>query len=66
MSKGDSAIEGAHTSLYCATSPKAPERGAGRYYIGPKGKLQPKYDWLEDKEGNAELWRHSEAAVEKF
>jgi len=34
--------EGAHTSLYCATSPEAPGRGAGKYFLGPKGKVQPR------------------------
>lgn len=55
-----SAHEGALNSLYCATSPKVVQEGAGRYFI-PVGKLQPRVDgWLADKDGNAELWKWSE------
>lgn len=59
-------IEGARNSLYCATSPEAPQQGAGRYFL-PVGKVQPKVDkWLDDREGNAALWKWSEAANEKI
>lgn len=61
-----SPIEGARNSLYCATSPEAPQKGAGRYFV-PVGKLQPKVDkWLDDREGNAALWKFSEAVNEKL
>ncbi|KAM0722725.1 hypothetical protein Q7P37_002166 [Cladosporium fusiforme] len=56
-----SSIEGARNTLYCATSAEAPRQGAGRYFV-PVGKLQPKVDkWIDDREGNAALWKYSEA-----
>lgn len=52
--------DGALNSLYCATSPKVVQEGAGRYFV-PVGKLQPRVDgWLADKGGNAALWQWSE------
>lgn len=61
-----STIEGARNSLYCATSPEAPRQGAGRFFV-PVGKLSPKVEkWLDDREGNAALWRFSEAVNERL
>lgn len=55
-----SPLEGSYNSLYCATSPDAPARGAGRYFV-PVCKLEHKNDhWLDDRQGNAELWSWSE------
>ncbi|KAH7134171.1 hypothetical protein EDB81DRAFT_657922 [Dactylonectria macrodidyma] len=54
------ALEGALNSLFCATSPLAPERGQGKYFA-PVGKYNPKADkWLNDRETNARLWQQSE------
>lgn len=55
--------EGALNSLYAATSPDAPAKGQGRFFV-PVGKLQKSVDkWIDDREGNAKLWEHSERAI---
>ncbi|KAH8901264.1 NAD(P)-binding protein [Thozetella sp. PMI_491] len=59
-------LECSLNSLFCATSPLAPAQGPGRYYA-PVGKLDSKADtWLDDIHGNAELWRHSDAELQRF
>ncbi|CAH0014906.1 unnamed protein product [Clonostachys rhizophaga] len=51
-------LEGAINSLFLATSPLAPERGQGKFFI-PVTKVNPKAeDWLNDRETNARLWEH--------
>lgn len=58
-------LEGALTSLYCATSPEAPAKGQGRYWL-PVTQTTTKADkWLGDREGNKRLWEWSEGAVGK-
>lgn len=57
-------LEGALNSLYCATSPSAPEKGQGGYFT-PVGKLDSKADAF-DSEENGKLWRHSEAVLERL
>lgn len=57
----DTPLQGALTSLYCATRPEAAERGAGKYWM-PVARLGGKLQrgWCEDVEGNQELWSWSE------
>jgi hypothetical protein len=50
-----SAIDGARTSLFCATSPKAPSH-AGSYLV-PFGKVDTKANkWLDDPIAVQKLW----------
>lgn len=54
------ALQGALTTLYCATSPEAPAVGAGRFFV-PVGKLDARADtWFADTEGNKRLWEMAE------
>lgn len=56
-------LEGSLTSLYAATSPEAPGKAQGRFIL-PVGKVSKSVDkWLEDRQGNWELWDWSERAV---
>lgn len=58
--------DGALNSLYCATSPEAPNKGQGKYFQ-PVGKMENKHEkWINDREGNKQLWEHSEAAMRKI
>ena len=50
-----SALDGARTSLYCATSLEAPSHG-GRFFV-PFGKMDHRPDkWLDDSEAVRKLW----------
>jgi hypothetical protein len=56
-------LEGAFKSLFAATSPEAFTRAQGKFIL-PVGKLSKSVDkWLDDHEGNIELWEFSERAV---
>lgn len=56
-------LEGSLTSLFAATSPDAPSKAQGRFIL-PVGKVGKSVDkWLEDRQGNRELWEWSERAV---
>jgi hypothetical protein len=56
-------LEGAFNSLFAATSPEACTRAQGKFIL-PVGKLSKSVDkWLDDHEGNIELWEFSERAV---
>ena len=58
--------QGALTSLYCATSPEAPTKGQGKYFK-PIAKMENSHGkWLNDRDGNKQLWEHSEAAMRKI
>jgi len=59
-------LEGSLNTLFCATSPLAAERGKGAYFT-PVGKVDAKAKrFLEDSEGNGQLWRYTEAVVERL
>jgi retinol dehydrogenase 12 len=51
-----SPLDGARTTLYCATSPRAPSN-AGRYFV-PYGELNDKRSskWIDDPQKVAKLW----------
>ena len=54
------ALEGALNSLFCATSPIAPTKGQGKFFL-PVGKLGSAAEkWTNDNKTNAELWQQSE------
>jgi hypothetical protein len=56
-------LEGSLTSLFAATSPEAPGKAQGRFIL-PVGKVSKSVDkWLEDRQGNWELWDWSERVV---
>lgn len=58
-------LEGCYNSLFCATSQMAFRHGQGKYFT-PVGKADSKADhWLSDREGNAKLWKWSEAAMQR-
>ncbi|KAH6667092.1 hypothetical protein F5X68DRAFT_176877 [Plectosphaerella plurivora] len=60
-----SALDGALNSLFCATSPRAPAVGQGRYFV-PVAKLDSVADvWLNDTETNARLWEESAKRLEQ-
>ena len=55
------ALEGALNSLFCATSPIAPTKGQGKFFV-PVGKVGPAADkYINDSKTNAELWQQSES-----
>ena len=59
-------LEGALNSLFCATSPLAPTRGQGKYFV-PVGKVDSKADkWIQDREMNAKLWEWSEDLMRRL
>jgi hypothetical protein len=63
---GDTPLHAALNSLFCATSPKAPARGQGKYFT-PVGKLSPRADkWINDTEGNARLWQLGEEQLKRL
>ena len=59
-------LRGALTTLYCATRAEATREGPGRYFV-PVGKVQRRWDkWVEDREGNRELWEWSEEVMRRL
>lgn len=59
-------LEGSLNSLYCATSPTAPIRGQGRYFL-PVANIDNKVDgWLEDSAMNERLWKQSEEVMMRY
>lgn len=65
MTPSASALSGSLNSLFCATSPRAPVVGQGRYFV-PVAKLDSVADaWLNDVETNARLWEESTKRLEE-
>lgn len=65
LAPATTALDGAMNSLFCATSPRAPAVGQGRYFV-PVAKLDSVADtWLNDKETNARLWEESAKRLEQ-
>lgn len=57
-----SALDGARTSLYCATSAYAPNLG-GRYFL-PFGKLDTDHlKWIDDAEEVSKLWNLADSQL---
>jgi hypothetical protein len=66
MASRTTLLEGSLNSLFCATSPLAPERGQGLYFE-PVGQVKSKGKrFTDDKEVNLKLWDVSEAEYEKL
>lgn len=59
-------LEGALTSLYCATSPRAPEQAQGGYWEPVAKPNARAKEWLEDKATNGRLWEWSEAQMTRL
>ena len=58
-----SVVDAATSTLFCATSDKAPVNSGG--YFAPFGKLDKRPDrWNEDEEVVEKLWLESERMVE--
>jgi hypothetical protein len=58
------AADGARTSLYCATSPKAADQG-GSFFV-PFGKLDNRADrWLNSPDTVTQLWELANSQLRK-
>jgi len=56
--------DGARTTLFCATSAKAPQY-SGKYFV-PFGKVESKADkWINDRAAVDKLWNMSNKALEE-